>query len=505
MAVRVVVTVALVFLMCSTQSPMACANDSYVVFVDPGEDDQYLPAARAMAALHDAQIKPFDPHNLDPTLGELRESPPKFVVFVLPPEKIDVDLCHEILAIAAQVDEDPFVDFEYGFITGRNGEAARRYVQRIAAAQKRRLGNRAAMFASWEGTFAPPKTPLSAFRAMGFEADDYYVKTRDKEAKRRKETKEALACLRERSALSFFSHGYPDEMGSCFRADDLRKWKVDLSPAILVNCACWNGAPGRWYAPGPRGPVDRGIVDPDASVALQILDSGVSGYIAGVDPWHGPLAMQVFCMIVDDGLRLGEATKRMFDRLAIAFLPGPVAFQPTLENKSRFSGEGANNRRHNGAGMIFYGDPAWAPFSGNAKRLMPTKLAYDKDGAATIRMEVKPLINGVPGQDFMLPMNRLLNYYSVKTAEFMKELEMELYRVVPLQDNHGDAPRFEVISSLCNGKPVETGDPQFFIEKTPRRDYLHVRVPIRVPFFPAAVWPKMIATYGMTVELGGEI
>jgi hypothetical protein len=475
------------------------------VFVDPGENDQYLPAAQAMAGLHEARIRRFDPGNLAVTLQELRESPPRFVVFVLPPGKIDVDLCHEILTKSTQMDEDPFVDFEYGFITGRDGEAASRFVRRIAAAQHRRFGKRAAMFGSWEGAFVPPKTPLSAFRAMGFEGDAYYVKVRDTEATRRKRARESLEHLRGRDALLFFSHGYPDEMGACFRVDDLRKWKVDLSPAILVNCACWNGAPGRWYAPGPKGPVDRGIVAPGASVALQILDSGVSAYIAGVDPWHGPLAMQVFCMIADDGMRLGEATKRMFDRLAIAFLPERVHFAPTLTNKTRFSGEGASNRRHNGAGMIFYGDPAWAPFSGSAKRLMSTKPRYEKDGAATIRIEVKPLVNGVPGQDFMLPMNRLLNYYSVKTADFMKELEMELYRVIPLPDNHGHSPRFEVVSSLCHGKPVETGDPQCLIEKTLHGDYLHIRVPLRVPFSPPAMWARTIATYGMTIELRGEI
>jgi hypothetical protein len=50
-------------------------------------------------------------------------------------------------------------------------------------------------------------------------------------------------------------------------------------------------------------------------------------------------------MIADDGLRLGEATKRMFDRLAIAFLPQRVHFKPTLANKARFSGEGTRSAR----------------------------------------------------------------------------------------------------------------------------------------------------------------
>ena len=43
--------------------------------------------------------------------------------------------------------------------------------------------------------------------------------------------------------------------------------------------------------------------------------------VGGIDPWHGPLNNQVFQYVVDDGMRLGEATKMMADRLALAFAP----------------------------------------------------------------------------------------------------------------------------------------------------------------------------------------
>jgi len=46
----------------------------YLVLVDPGKEDEFLPAAEAMAALHDATVKRFDPHKLDDTLAELRSA-----------------------------------------------------------------------------------------------------------------------------------------------------------------------------------------------------------------------------------------------------------------------------------------------------------------------------------------------------------------------------------------------------------------------------------------------
>ena len=110
----------------------------YLVLVDPGdrslaeplEPGAYMPAARLMASLHeDAAVRTFDPAAPDDTLTLLRESRPRFVAFVLPPSMIEVDLCHDILEMATAVDDDLLVDFEYGFITGRDGTSALRFAR----------------------------------------------------------------------------------------------------------------------------------------------------------------------------------------------------------------------------------------------------------------------------------------------------------------------------------------------------------------------------------------
>src|SRR5439155_967008 len=73
--------------------------------------------------------------------------------------------------------------------------------------------------------------------------------------------------------------------------------------------------------------------------------------------------------LFDDGLRLGAAAKIMHDRLALDFLPGRIHFETALKEPGRFAGEGVSNRRHNGAGMILCGDPAFAPLAKWASRL----------------------------------------------------------------------------------------------------------------------------------------
>ena len=84
--------------------------------------------------------------------------------------------------------------------------------------------------------------------------------------------REALASFSDRDVMLFYSHGYPHEMVACFDAADLRTWNVRFGPAILFNCACYNGAPGRWYHVGRGGKFeDRGVVAPEKSVALALL------------------------------------------------------------------------------------------------------------------------------------------------------------------------------------------------------------------------------------------
>src|SRR5438477_4954224 len=68
------------------------AGGKYLVLVDPGPGDAYLPAARRLAEFHKGEVIRFDPAKLDEAFATLKERRPDFVAFVLPPDKIDVDL-----------------------------------------------------------------------------------------------------------------------------------------------------------------------------------------------------------------------------------------------------------------------------------------------------------------------------------------------------------------------------------------------------------------------------
>ncbi len=467
-------------------------GNEYRVFVDAGPSGEFTPAAEILAALHDAEPEPFDSAHPELLLDRLRAAPPRCVAFVVPPDSIDVDFAHRILELCTQVDDDPFPDFEYGFVTGRDGMAAQRFVASIRAGRSKRPGVRAEIFGSWAGDGDPAFTHNRAARALDLDLGQAYVPERLSIGERSVRSETALRAMRGEDFLLFFSHGYPDSMEGCFRARDLRDWGVRFDGSLLVSCACFNGCPGKWYAPTQDG-LAHAAPSRDDSIALALLDTGIPAFVGGVDAWHGPLAVQVFALVVGEGLSLGAAQKRMQDRLALAFLPDRIAYPPSREFTQRFAGEGRWNRLGNGGGMIVYGDPAYVPRSRDPSAPGPagTTTLSTANGRTTIVIEQPPLSIGGVGDDSMLAQYRLMDYFSVTTADLAGELRGECHRVVALPDD-APAPRSLRVRSARigdgDGRPLPTGEPQVVVEETPHGRRLHVRVPIDVKFIGSVDW-----------------
>ncbi len=455
----------------------AAAPPPMAVFLERGADPEFRPAAERFAALHSTSVELFDAADLDALRERLRRSTPAHAAFVTAPALLDVQFAQDLLERLVSVDDDPFLDVRYAFITGRDGAAAERFVGAIEAARRRPPSGQALIFGSWEGPQLPPPAPLSSLGALGLQGRAEFVLSRDPEAVRASRTREVLTGAGDPDLLLLFSHGEPDRMDLCFSGRQLREWGVRLPPTLVVNCACWNGCPGRWWMPGPTGFQPRPAPSADESVALAVLDSGIAGYVAGVDPWHGPLANQVTMHLVDGGLSLGDASKAMIDRLALDFAPEPMRFAKVAERVS--TGEGRDHRRRNGAAMIVFGDPSWAPFGGSAPRLLRAERTGSVD-APRIEVECRPLLRGQPGQDFMLAHSRLLDYYSVRTADVLKELSLEATGRVPWPEPLPASPRLRVVEATSGGAAVPTGEPAAIVEHDAGERFLQVRVPIAI-------------------------
>jgi hypothetical protein len=105
--------------------------------------------------------------------------------------------------------------------------------------------------------------------------------------------------------------------------------------------------------------------------------------------------------------------------------------------------------------------------------------------------------------DFFLPLSRLTDSYSVKTANFEKELALEVYRVIPLPAECKGVPALRVAAARSGEEDVATGTPQLVVEDTPRGKFLHIRVPLKVRGVDTARVVG-IARKGLTVDLEGR-
>lgn len=461
------------------QVPSVSVDTPYVVLLEKGADPEFRSAAERLAALHQAPVALFDAAALDALQAQLRALQPQYAAFVMAPHSLDAQFSQDLMEHLVALDDDPFLDVRYAFITGRDGAAADRFVQAIDAARRRQRTGKAAMFGSWEGRALPPKSALSALTAQGFAAHADFVLVSDPPEQRTKRTREVLGNSGDLDLLLLFSHGYPDRMEMCFSGRQLREWAIRLPPSVVINCACWNGCPGRWWSPGPNGFTEHAPPPIDESVALAMLDTGIAGYIAGIDPWHGPLANQVTMHLTDAGNSLGGASKSMIDRLALDFAPEPLRLGKVADRS--LAGEGRESRRRNAAGMIVFGDPAWAPFASGAPKLLQASVT---PATATTPLRATlasaPLVKGAPGDDFMLAHARLLDYHSPRSANVLQELTLEVVQVIDWPEPLPAQPAWRVVEATSGGATIGTRTPQCAIERDASARRLHLRVPLEV-------------------------
>ena len=140
------------------------AEPGYRVLLERSAEQEFRPAAERLAKEHDAPIELFDPGDLRTMRDQLRADPSReaatHVAFVVAPQTLDVQFAQDLMIALTEVDEDPFVDVAYAFITGRSGAAALRFVEQGIAGRARPLTGKAGMFGSWEGATLPTHQPL---------------------------------------------------------------------------------------------------------------------------------------------------------------------------------------------------------------------------------------------------------------------------------------------------------------------------------------------------------
>ncbi len=330
---------------------------AYVVLVVAGADADLRQAAETIRALHpNARELAFRPDRLDDLLPELRKIAPGFVCIVAPREVIDLRFARRCFLFATRVDDDPFPDFAYGFVTGDDGAHAHAFARNIAMAFARKRKQSILKVTSCEGE----ESVTRAGTIFGdFAHDLVCVAADDLDLERH------LKWFANRDLITVTAHGAVGGMGSGYWSTHIDRSAPDLDGAVVISSVCDSGAVSRTYGLDEKGGLEENAVDAIDSFALSFLRRGAAAYVGGVDGMHGMYTSRVYEAVLLDGRSLGEAVKTLQDRMALELVDRKFAPERLLDLQKNDEDEAFNTV----ANLVVYGDPAMRLFPARLERL----------------------------------------------------------------------------------------------------------------------------------------
>lgn len=322
------------------------------------------------------------------------------LAIVLAPTTLDVNLNRRVLDAVCRLDDDPFPDATYGYLTGADPDHARALLDRMAAVEADGLAPRAVHYGvtpSFDDLVVyPPSPPEDGLSDVGV-----YLPLVEKLPKVRSVVPRALRQTAGAGVVAFSGNGdamrvwlfddrrnleparwWPYEPAKVLRdldhpempgigAADLDGW--DLAGKVVWFSTCHSGEPSRTIVIGDVvatfGDTGRVVrfhdLKPGESLCLALLARAPAAYLAPVGANHGWLASVERRRAVRERLPVGEAIRRNQIDIALTYrvaggIPLVQQTDGAPERHPEVTGavmrEGLLNR-------VLFGDPAFAPFA----------------------------------------------------------------------------------------------------------------------------------------------
>ncbi len=291
--------------------------------------------------------------------------------------------------MATQIDDDPFVDFSYGFITGATAEEAAAFVERSIKAEQTRRQPDLGSISVWgiaKSQQVHSKFPLrnrTIPQLEGRVASPGDLKNSGRDTQF---IKEFLPQLSGKSLVIFGGHGYPREVVGGPTWSDLAG--LSLDSAVALNIACYNGVTETWFEDDWKARlVRKQNIAMSESFALALLRTGVIGYVAYLCPRPaGPELFTDVSALAGEGMSLGDVRRRDYDKIVLGYLGYGAR---TMELKSVTEGQKLEPPKdvvrdrmlELGTGGILFGDPALTPFPSSSNEA-PVAIKITPDEAA---------------------------------------------------------------------------------------------------------------------------
>lgn len=401
-------------------------NGAYVVLSAVDPRGPWAKAVTRLADYRHGTVIPFQIDALASAQRRLALLGARYVAIVLDPKDLDVNFHRRMLRMSTRMDDDPFCDFAFGYISGPTPEAALALVEGAIAVEKDGLPKSMAEAAVISGTpsYTSDDAPCALARALGYEGESIYWAEQGADPRVLDFVKKHLPDLEHRGVVSFGGNSDPegiwlfddqrnmdeskhwpfdpkrvgeDPNGEMPRilAKDLRG--LDLSRSVVWSGTCHSGVTCREFV-GPDivstfGTVDKAteyLVPADRSLALAILGDGPSAFLAPIGPNHGYATLLEIHRALATGMPLGDLMRTRYDEIILdeggrLVAPTYVPGQPEPEE---------DPMRGGGVNRLLFGDPAYHPFPAADRDAV--KATSKLDGKTLhVRLEVVNADDGV--------------------------------------------------------------------------------------------------------------
>ena len=346
----------------NSQTDSSTANLSssapYVILTNLASTDPYFEAVSRLQKYRKAQIVKFDPAHVASMMEKIRRISPVFVGLVLRPEELNINLCYDILEISFRLDDDPFPDFAYGFITGATASETLALVENMVRAESNpnSVPRRLVAFGPSNVSQSDDKTDFEWL------PDWQCIRLAHKPGTFPRKYLDKLA---DRGIIRFWGHGSPRRVDGSLSYSQLRN--LNLYPAVVFAGPCFSAVVHRYYEWNCCDTsVHVDCVPVEESLALMFIAQGATAYFGALHENKCGSAAWEMEDALATGDPLGIVMKHTYDTVIMAQGGKRLAFPRLRDGESPPKEDPVDFQINRTASRILLGDPAYQPFSRTA-------------------------------------------------------------------------------------------------------------------------------------------
>lgn len=334
---------------------ISVAAAPYVILTNLAPKDPYFEAVSRLQKHRNATILTFNPAHVEGVMEAIRRISPAFVCVVVRPETLDINLNYDILELSTHLDDDPFPDFTYGFVTGSTASHAVAFVNNMIRAELNPsdIPQKLVAFGPSNVSQADDKTSFDWLTdwqcsRLAHEPGNF--------------SKEHLGELPNKGIIRFWGHGSPRDVDDSLSYSQLQN--LNLYPSVVFAGPCFSAVVHRYYEwDGCDTSVKESRVPAEESLALMFITKGATAYFGALHEDRCVSAAWEMEYVLATGDALGTVMKHTYDTIVMARGGKRLAFSRLGDGKSPPNENSIDFQINRAAGRILLGDPAYQPFS----------------------------------------------------------------------------------------------------------------------------------------------